>query len=122
MYSQEIINELKRLDFENFLWILFAILSVMNIIGDDKEEEFLLTNESSFHDASNKIFEITLVVTLLIYIYFFIRNYHFYEKSSPENKQLYLIKLLGSSFLIAGIVCLIYFQFKQTSFVGSPAI
>ena len=94
----------------------------MNVYGDYKEEEYLKTNNQVFENQSNNIFEITLIITFFIYVYFFIRNYKFYEKASEEDKSLYLIKVLGSSFLIAGIICLIYFQTKQTSFVGSPAI
>lgn len=122
MYSDEIINEIKRLDFENFLWILFAILATLNIIGDEKEEEYLLTNDINLQTRSDNIFKLTLVVTFFIYLYFLIRNWHFYEIADESQKQLYLVKLLGSSFLIAGIVCLIYFQFKESSFVGSPAL
>ena len=45
-----------------------------------------------------------------------------YEAVSDSRKKLYLIKLLGSSFLIAGTICLWYFQNKESLFVGSPAI
>lgn len=122
MYSNETLNDLKRLHFENFLWIVFGILCFMNVYGDYKEEEYLETDDKEFENQSNHIFEITLIITFFIYIYFFIRNYKAYEKASEEDKFLYSIKVLGSSFLIAGIICLIYFQTKQTSFVGSPAI
>ena len=44
------------------------------------------------------------------------------EKSSEKEKSLYTIKLLGSSLLIGGIVCLIYFQVNQENFIGSPGL
>lgn len=122
MFSEKTIEEIKRLNFEDLLWVLFVFLSIANIFGDYNEKEFLKTNDPDFKTRANKIFEITLVVTFFIYIYFLVRNYHAYQNASLENKNLYLIKTLGSSFLIAGIVLLIYFQFKQSSFVGSPAI
>lgn len=122
MYYDELVNEIKRLNFEDFLWLIFASLAIINIYGDYKDKEYLKTNNQKFQDESNKIFEFTLIVTFFIYIYFFIRNYKVYKKESSENKNLYLIKLLGSSFLLAGAICLIYFQTKQKSFVGSPAL
>ena len=122
MYNSEITNELKRLKFEDFLWIIFAMLCIMNVYGDYNDEEYLITNDKKFKEKSNYIFEITLIVTFFIYLYFLSRNYKFYQKSSPQDKELYSIKLLGSSFLLAGIVCLIYFQIKQSSFIGSPAL
>lgn len=120
MYNKDIIKELNRLKFEDFLWLLFAILSFANIGGDHNEVEYLKTNNNTFKSKANHIFETTLTITLLIYIYFFIRNYNAYKKST--DKELYKTKLFGSSLLIAGILCLLYFQKKQTSFTGSPAL
>lgn len=122
MNNTKIINEIKRLKFEDFLWVIFIILSILNIIGDHNEKEFLETNNAIFETNSNKIFEFTLIITLLIYIYFFMRNYDAYKKASHKDKELYLVKILGSSLLIAGIICLLFFQTKQSSFIGSPAL
>lgn len=122
MYNTKNISEINRLKFEDFIWLVFAILCIANIYGDDNEIAYLETNNKSYDNKSDMIFEITLFITLLIYIYFFLRNYRAYEKASEEDKNLYAIKLLGSSLLIAGILCLLYFQTKQTSFVGSPAL
>lgn len=122
MYNNDIFSEIKRLNFENFLWIVFAILAFANISGDNNEIEFLKTNNENFKNKSNHIFEITLLITILIYFYFFIRNYNAYKKATEQEKKLYMIKLIGSSLLIAGVICLIYFQMKQTSFTGSPAL
>lgn len=119
--NTNIINEIKRLKFEEFLWIIFAILSILNVYGDKEEEKYVITNQKFYKNKSNKIFEITLIVTLLIYSYFFIRNYNALKNASLNEKKLYEIKLFGSSLLIAGVILLIYFQFNQTSFIGSPA-
>lgn len=122
MFNRDTYNEIRRLNFEDFIWTIFVILSISNILGDYNEKEFLKTDDDNFKQEANKIFEITLTVSLLIYIYFFVRNYYAYEKATPKEKELFVIKLLGSSLLIAGVVCLLYFQKKQTSFAGSPAI
>ena len=122
MNDNEITDEIQRLHFENFLWILFAVLSILNVVGDYDEEKYLENNNNEFRRKSNSIFEFTLIITLIIYVYFFLRNFDALEKASEEEKRLFAIKLLGSSFLIAGIVCLIFFQSKQTSFIGSPAL
>lgn len=121
MDNAEFLNELKRLDFEDFLWVIFIIIALLNIYGDYNDKEFLKTHRSQFKKNANLIFEITLIITFLIYIYFFMRNYYFYQKATLEEKQLYLIKVLGSTFLLAGVILLIYFQTKQTDFLGTPA-
>lgn len=98
------------------------MLCFINIYGDYNDKEFLKTNNTYYKNKSNNIFEITLFVTILIYLYFFTRNYKAYQKASDDQKKLYIIKLLGSSLLIAGVICLIYFQINQSSFIGAPAI
>ena len=51
---------------------------------------------------------LSLSIFLCLYIY--------------TNTRIYKIRLLENSFLIAGILLLIYFQTHQSSFVGSPNI
>lgn len=122
MDNTEILDELKRLKFEDFLWITFAILCIINVYGDYNDKEFLITKNKIYKDKSNNIFEITLIVTFLIYLYFLKRNYKFYKKADFKDKELYSIKVLGSVFLLMGVICLIYFQTNQSSFIGSPAL
>ena len=115
-------NDLERLDFENIIWIIFIVLAILNISGDNLLKDFIVTNDKSEESYANKIFLFVLVISLFIYIYFFIRNYNALENASDNEKSLFAIKLLGSALLIAGIICLIYFQSKQVDFVGAPAI
>ena len=122
MYSSKLINEIRRLNFENFLWIIFIILCLLNIYGDNFEKKYLETNNYSFQRNANQVFEFTLIVTLFIYIYFFMRNYKSYKNANELEKERYKIKVLGSIFLIGGIICLIYFQTNQKEFIGSPSL
>ena len=115
-------EDINRLKFENFIWIVFASLCLLNIRGDNLEIESIEKNRDSFHNEANKVFEFTLSITFLIYIYFFLRNYRALKKAPQNQKRLHEIKTLGSLLLIAGIICLIYFQKRQTSFEGSPAL
>ena len=121
MDSNEI-SELKRLHFENVIWIVFAGLCVLNILGDNDEIFYIERNDVSYKNEANTIFELTLTMTFFIYLYFFNRNFKQLNKASSDKKALYEVKVLGSIFLISGIICLIYFQKRQTSFEGSPAL
>lgn len=120
--NDRIINSLNRLKFEDFLLILFIILSLLNIYGNQNEKNYLKTNNTIYKNKANDIFKFTILITIFIYSYFFIRNYHSYRMSKEHEKHIFIIKLLGSSFLIAGAVCLLYFQSRESSFAGSPAI
>lgn len=118
----DIENDISRLHFENFLWILFIILACLNILGDYDDEKFLNTNFFSYKEESNYIFIFTIFITLVIYFYFFIRNYELYRLASVNEQNQYFIKLFGSSLLIVGTLCLLYFQINEKNFIGSPVI
>ena len=74
------------------------MLSLLNIYGDLDDEKFLKTNHTFYKVESNYIFNFTLTVTLFIYLYFFIRNYKKYEAIDDSQKDIYLVKVLGSAF------------------------
>ena len=63
-------NDILRLNFENFIWIVFITISVLNIIADNDEKKFINTNNSVYKTEANNIFELTIS---LIYIYFAFR-------------------------------------------------
>ena len=113
-------KEITKLNFENFIWLLFISLSILNINGNNFEKDYLKTKNNIYKTYSNDIYNLVIKVSILIYLYFFIRNYKEYEKSN--TKELYIIKLLGSTLFLSGILCLYYFQNKQKKFIGSPGI
>ena len=82
-------NDLERLDFENIIWIIFIVLAILNISGDNLLKDFIVTNDKSEESYANKIFLFVLVISLFIYIYFFIRNYNAFEKVSDNEKNLF---------------------------------
>lgn len=115
-------NDEERLKFENLLWIVFIFLSFLNIIGNGLEIQSIRYDDKKEENKANQIFEFTLFLTLLLYLYFFQRNYHEFQKTTPEQKRLYAIKVFGATFLIVGTLCLLYFQRQETDFVGAPAL
>lgn len=113
-------EEIKRLNFENILWVIFASICIINIVGDNEEIKYIMTNDTNEKKKANKIFEVTIFTTFIIYLYFATRNYYALKKA--KNKELYNIKFIGSLLLIAGILCIFYFQVKQRNFIGSPSL
>ena len=115
-------DDISRLNLEDYIWIVFAILAFLNIFGDNLLKKFIKSNNKNYENRANEIFLFTLIISFIIYIYFFYRNYVFYVKANNEEKSLLLIKLIGSALLLGGSICVAYFQIKQSDFVGTPAI
>lgn len=119
------INEeqaLKELNIEDFLALIFIGLGILSIYGDQIQKEYIKTKDNKYQQQANSVFDFILIVTFLLYLVFLYRNYKNYKNASPERKELFFIKLLASCFLLAGIICSIYFQINNKNFIGAPAI
>ena len=101
-------DELKRLDFEFYIWLIIALLAFFNIAGDNLQKKFLKTGKKEYESNANKIYLFVLGVSLVIYIYFFYRNYNTYKQSNEVDKSMLIVKLIGSSL--------------NTDFIGTPSI
>lgn len=115
-------NNSIELDFEDFLLIISIILTILNLYGNYNSKIYLQTKDINYKMTSNEIFKFTLSITLLIYIYFFYRNYNSYKNIDYNQKRLYSTKVFGTIFLIVGILCLLYFQNNETNFINTPIL
>lgn len=109
---------IKRLSFENLIWVSFIIISILDIYGDELIKKDLRYNDKKSLEKANKLFLGITLFTILIYIYFLIRNYSDYEKYKNQN---YEVRLIGSVLILAGSLCLLYFQINNTRPVDSPS-
>lgn len=122
MFDKSDASEIKRLEFEKYVWIVLISLGVLNILGDDEEQDYLRTKDYELHTHAKQIFKFSLIVSIIIYIYYFIRNYAFYEQMSGKKRETYFINLLGSVLLISAALCFLYFDEHQEDFEGTPSI
>ena len=61
MYDKNNANDINRLKFENFIWVIFASICIINIFGDNNEINYLKTNNKSYDNKSNQIFITTFI-------------------------------------------------------------
>lgn len=115
-------SALVNLDVEKIIYIIFIIISIMGIIGTNYEEKFLLTKDTTYHKKGSTIFKITITIALLIYLYYLKRNYEIFNEANEKDKNMIRIRLFGSIFFVVGALCLVYFRFKDTTFVEPPEI
>lgn len=116
-------NELKEVTINEWIWIIFLILSIANIFGDEIEKKSLL--EKKCHDdKARKLFIITASVALIIYLYFVISSYNQLKKQKQQNKntQLQEINLLGNTLVFLGACVLIYHKLKNKQEITTDLI
>lgn len=103
--NEEII---KRLSFENWIWGIYLVIALANIYGDELIKKSIRENDQEANEKARDIFLAILVITLLINIYFFIRNYSDY-KNNPDDESLQ-IRVIGSALLLIANLCFLYSQ------------
>lgn len=109
---------IKRLSFENFIWITFIIVSVMDIYGDELIKKSVQNKDTTLKTKAENLFLFVSLISILVYIYFFYRNYTDYKKY--YNKE-YEIRLFGSILILTGSLCLLYFQLKTITIDDLPS-
>lgn len=117
-------SKVKELEFEKVLWWIVIFLSALNIYGDNLEQLFFKNNNIDAEKKAKKIFIFTITVSLIIYLYYVYRNYKYYNVSKFKRNDtfLYLIRLIGSIFVVVGVIFILYYEVKEKTPVGTPTI
>ena len=117
-------SKVKELEFEKVLWWIVIFLSALNIYGDNLEQLFFKNNNIGAEKKAKKIFIFTITVSLIIYLYYVFRNYKYSSVSKFKRNEtfLYLIRLIGSVFVVVGVIFILYYEVKEKTPVGTPAI
>lgn len=110
---------IKRLNFENWIWVIYIVIGLFSIYGDELIKKSVLYGDRESEQLATNIFSIILVVTLIIYLYFLVRNYSDLERH--RNNDAYQIRFLGSLFIFIGILFFLYFQLKTSNDNGMPS-
>lgn len=106
-------NTINRLTIENYIWGIFIVIAIVNIVGDQLIKESVVEHNQEKDSLAKNIFTISLIVTLFIYLYFLSRNYKDYQ--GHKEDEAYEIRFFGSVFTIIGILCFLYFQIKTAT-------
>lgn len=121
--SNNVKSEIDRLNFEDLLWIIFIFLSIMNIVGNYFQKEYVVTNYQYYEDKASNVSIFVLIILVFVYLYFFTRNCNMYNNKGINVTTTDLVKVIGSLFFVIGAICLLYFQVNSDdNFIGGPAL
>lgn len=116
--NENVESMIKRLNFENFIWVCFIVISVFDIYGDELLKKDLREHDKASTLKANRVFLRVTAFSVLIYIYFLIRNCSDYKKHHTKS---YEIRVMGSIFILIGTICLLYFQYTNTRDLDLPS-
>lgn len=119
-HDQERVTELI---IDEWIWIVFIILSILNISGDEIEKKFCYNHNQNDKTKAKKIFKFTVFISFLIYSYIAYKNYNKYKKTKYSNQDNPLIsmRLFASILIVVASAILLYTQLKDTE-AENPSI
>lgn len=108
-------DKLTELAIDEWIWISFIILSVLNIAGDELDKDFCLYQDMKEKSLSKKIFNLTVFVSFLIYSYLAYRGYKRlkFAKKKNQNVNLAQSRLFANILIVVAAMILLYAQVKE---------
>lgn len=110
-------NRVNELIIDEWIWVVFIILSILNITGDEIEKEFCFSHEQKEKETAKKIFKFTVFVSFLIYAYLAYKNYKKYNIAKKTNQDTFLTesRFFASTLVVIASSIFLYDQFKDTT-------
>ena len=117
------IERTKELIIDEWIWILFIILSILNISGDELEKSYCYYHIDKEKTKAKNIFTLTVFVSFLIYVYLAHKNCNKYIKAKYNNQDTSLIsaRCLGSILVVIASSLFLTAQLKDTK-ATNPSI
>lgn len=116
-------NEIRDVTINEWIWVVFALLSLANIYGDELELSSL-QHDYKHNKTSRKIFLTTASIALLIYFYFVINSYNKLVNLKKENKNTSLqeANLYGNILVFVGAFILLCVNKKNKKEITNDII
>lgn len=108
---------------DEWIWVVFIILSVLNISGDEIEKKFCYYHEQKDKEISKKIFIFTVFVSWIIYIYLAYKNCKKYNTAKEKHEDISIcgMRRFASILVVIASSLYLYAHFKDTKPVN-PSI
>ena len=110
-FNMEILNRLKQLRNEDFIWIIYFFIAAFALLSNVFERDFVLTKNSNSFKKSKTINVIIFFVAFFIYLYFvllFTSNLNNMEKNfnNAKYRNTFLQLIAALLFLVGGAIYL----------------
>ena len=107
----EILNRLKQLSNEDFIWIIYFFIAAFALLSNVFERDFVLTKNSNSFKKSKTINVIIFFVAFFIYLYFvllFTSNLNNMERNfnNAKYRNTFLQLIAALLFLVGGAIYL----------------
>lgn len=116
-------KRIKELRIDEFIWVIFVIISILNVFGDECEKDYCKNHVYEKKIRSKKIFTFTIFVSLLVYLFLEYQRYEKLKLSKIKNQNISICEMrcFGGALVIVATVLFLYCQIVETDPVN-PSI
>lgn len=104
-------NRLKKIEIENFVWIIYIGIIILSFYANEKEKKFIINNDEISKKEYQNLLILIFSILLIIYLYFAKDSYNdiktLNDNDTDKKKKLIYASFIGSLLiLISGIIFL----------------
>ena len=105
-------KRMSELQVDEVVWIIFILLSLMNIFGDECERDYCVFHYEWEKKLSKNIFTFTIFISLLLYFYLEYQRYQklIHCKKNHQNSSFWEIRCFGGMLVIIATILFLYCQ------------
>lgn len=104
----------RELRVDEWIWVIFIILSIFNIFGDELEKKFYREKDISSKNLSKSIFTLTVLVSFFIYVYLSYRKYQAFSRNKAEGKNTDICEMRFFASILVVIASFLYLYCQLT--------
>ena len=125
--NNNIIETLKRINIEDYIWIIYLFLVGYNLYSNYLEKKFLISKDKYLYNKFHSINTTVSFIALIIFIYFLITSYEDVTKlnnnASENEKKFKTLTFIASLLFVFGSAISLYVVAKSPDLDNeTPAI
>lgn len=113
----EILNRLKEIKIENYIWIIYLGIIFLSYYSNSLEKDYLVNNNYISKDKYRYIMIIIFSILVIIYLYFLLDSYQNIKNIDLNNMSdkdlLYILSFVGSLLIFISGLIFLYISIKD---------
>lgn len=117
-------SAIEELKIDEFIWVIFIILSILNIVGDKCLENYYKYNNNDKEKQAKDIFTLSVFVSLIIYLYLLYKRYNVYKENVINSKETKIcgLRLFGTILVVSATIIFFYCQLEDKKAVNPTVV
>lgn len=117
-------SKLVELREDEWVWVIFIILSIFNICGDELEKKFYMKNDNTSRELSKGIFTLTVLISFFLYIYLSYKKYKVLKYNRENNLRVDICekRFIASILVVVASFLYLYCQVNDSDDINPSLV